>query len=98
LQCSWQTRFEDIGILWDTKNEPWKSSNLEMANIFKDLSVSADDKFYQWYLKYHYLYVNELLDREKLRTQKPRFSSCIDVVNSDSHKPESDGSSQIVEV
>jgi hypothetical protein len=91
-------RFEDIGILWDTKNEPWKSSNLEMANIFKDLSVSADDKFYQWYLKYHSLYVNELLDREKLRTQKPRFSSCNDVVNSDSHKPESDGSSQIVEV
>jgi hypothetical protein len=44
------------------------------------------------------LYVNELLDREKLRTQKSRFSSCNDVVNSDSHKPESDGSSQIVEV
>jgi hypothetical protein len=32
-------RYEDIGILWDTKNEPWKSSYLEMANIFKDLSL-----------------------------------------------------------
>jgi hypothetical protein len=63
-----------------------------MANIFNYLSVCADGKFYQWYLKSHSLYVNELLDREKLREQKSRFSSCNDVVNSDSHKPESDGS------
>ena len=100
--------FEGIGIQWDTENEPWKSENLEMANMFKNLSVNTNDKFYQWYTKYNLLYVNELKERRKNlrqeiddildKRQKQAKTTCNNVIVANQEKPRPDGSSQIIEI
>jgi hypothetical protein len=99
-------QFEGIGIQWDTKNEPFKSEHLEMANTFKNLSVSTGDKYHQWNLKYHSMYVNELTERrnnlqrevDDILAKNRSLAPCNSMVIEDHNIPRPDGSSPVIEV